>query len=207
MALSDVYRAEIWQNTGSEPTMNVLHVRESVAETGTGNVAQMIIDMVADLYTALAAKLSEDWRVTTINCRRVSPSGGIPASTVFGGAESIVGAVASEIIPAQVALLISLYTATGDRTGRGRVYLPGLPESYQNEGQLLETPFGEIQTIATAQFVGEKTPAGATTGKWRFMVFGGGGSPDAPWDVQAAIVRPNLATQKRRRAFPGFGAA
>lgn len=204
--MGDVYRAEIWQNTGSEPTMNVLHIRESVAETGATPVAQLIVEMVSAAYDLLAAELSEDWRVIAINARRVSPTGGVPASLVLGAAESIVGAVASEIVPAQAAILISLYTNTGDRTGRGRVYLPGCPELHQNEGQLLEAAWGDMQTAASAAFEGEKTPTGATDGRFRFMVFGGGASPDAPWDVQAAIVRPNLATQKRRRAFPGFGA-
>jgi len=206
MAQFDVYRLEVWQNVGSEPTMNVLHVLETVAETSGAQVSEIVIEMAAALYGALADELSEDWRVIQITGRRVSPVGGIPATIVFGGAEAIVGQIDSEIVPTMASILISHYTDTPSRDGRGRTYLPGCPESSQNEGQLLEARFNALRTIVEAEFEGEKTPAGASDGRFRFMVFGGGASPTEDYVIRDAQLRPNLATQRRRRAFPGFGA-
>lgn len=204
MAVSDVYRIEVYQNVGSELTMNVLHARETVAETINTNVASCLIEMAVVLYEALADQMSEDWRVIQMTARRVSPGSGIPSTLVLGGAESIEGAIVGDIIPSASALLISLYSTNFTRSGRGRQYLPGLPEASQNEGQITEAVHGSFQTIANAQYKGEKGPFLAGDGKWRFTVFGGGAGPDPDQDVQEAIVRPNLATQRRRRAHPGF---
>lgn len=204
MAVNDIYRCEIFQNVGSEITMNVLHVRETVAETINDVPAKCVNEMISVLYGALAAELSEDWRVIQLTARRLSAGAGIPATTVLGGAEAIVGEVVSEIVPSQAAILFSFYTLTADKTGRGRLYLPGCPESSQNEGQLVEAEFDDFDVIAEAQFLGEKGPFLAGDGKWRFCVHGGGASPTADWDFKEVIVRPNLATQRRRRAFPGF---
>jgi len=202
MALNDIYRVEVFQNVGSEITMNVVHLRETVSETILTIPAQAVIELVAETYTELAAPLSEDWRVTVINARRVSHTGGVPATVVLGAAESIVGAVVSEIVPAQAAILFSFYTENGTRSGRGRLYLPGCPEESQNEGQLLETQWGSLDSIAQAQFLGEKGPFLAGAGKWRYCVHGGGASPTSEFDLAAVITPPNLATQRRRRAFP-----
>lgn len=204
MALGDVYRVEVHQNVGSEPTMNVLHLYEAVAETGGGNGAELAVEQAGVLYDALAAELSEDWRVIMINARRISPTGGIPSTTVFGGAEAIEGAIADEIVPSGAALLISHYSDTPTRDGRGRTYLPGCPESSQNEGQMVEARFAALDTICKAQFEGEKTPPGATDGRYRWIIFGGGASPTMDYVIRSSILRPNLASQRRRRAFPGF---
>jgi len=206
MAVGDIYRSEIFQNVGSELTMNVIHVRETVAEVSDPNLtAAMVTEMMVALYVALGDELSEDWRVIQISSRRVSPGSSIPDTTVFGGAEAIVGSIESEIIPSASAVLISLYTSNFTRSGRGRIYLPGLPESSQNEGQMVEARWTAMQTIANDSLEGEKGPFLGGEAKFRFCVFGGGAGSDPDQHVQDAQVRPNLATQKRRRAHPGFG--
>lgn len=206
MALNDVYQVQVYQNVGSELTMNVFHLRESVAETGAGVGADNAIQVAYDLYTLWAAMLSVDWRVTQIKARRVSPGGGVPRMIVFGGAEAIVGEVEGDIVPSAAAVLVSLYTDTPDRTGRGRQYIPGLPSPSQNEGQLTEAVYAANASALEGFYEGEQTPITAVTGKYRFIVHGGGGSPSQPWDVDTAVLQPNLATQRRRRAHPGFGA-
>jgi len=206
MAENDIYRVEVLQNIGSEPSMNVFHVRESTAETVLDIPAQAVVEMVGATYEALSAQLSEDWRVVSINARRVAPDFGIPSTTVFGGGEAIVGQIESQIIPSQTAVLLSFYSALADRPGRGRCYLPGWPEESQNEGQLVEAPYAALQTIASAEFIGPKGPFLTGSGEWNFTIW----SPETILvggrDIIAVAVRPNLATQKRRRAFPGFGA-
>lgn len=205
MAVGDAFRAQILQNVGSELTMNVLHARCTVTETvNVVDEAYNIAQMCYELYTDLAAEMSEDWRVIAINVWRFTPAGGVPANLVLGAAEGIVGAIESEIIPSASAVLFSHYSSTPDRTGRGRTYLPGLPESSQNEGQLLEARWGALSTIASNGFVGEKGPFLGGDGKYRFIVSDGANPPTDANHIQATITRPNLATQRSRRAHPGF---
>lgn len=205
MAVNDIYRVEIFQNVGSELTMNVLHVREVVSETVLTIPADAVIQMVTELYQALAPSLSEDWRVTQINARRVSPGPGIPSSLVFGGAEAIVGETVGEIVPSQAAVLISLYSSNGAPTGRGRQYIPGLASIDQNEGQLTETAWGVLDAAAGPQYTSAHGPFLGGDGEWRYTIHGGGVGPSSDQDVVSAVVRPNMATQRRRRNFPGFG--
>jgi hypothetical protein len=203
MAVNDVYRAEIYQNVGSELTMNVLHVRETVSETINPVTAAVIVEMVVALYDKIAENLSEDWRVIQISVRRVT--GGIPATLVLGGAEAIVGAITGEIVPSQAAVLVSLYSTNPDRTGRGRQYLPGLSEADQNEGQLTEARYSAMVTDLDAAYIGEKGPFLAGDGKFRFTIWAPNSvAAAAAQDVQSIIVRPNMATQRSRRAHPGF---
>lgn len=204
MAENDIYRVEVLQNIGSEPSMNVFHLRESTAETVLDIPATAVVELVGETYLALAAQLSEDWRVVSINARRVWPDFGVPFTVVFGGAEAIIGSIESEVIPSQTAVLISFYTALAERAGRGRTYLPGWPEESQNEGQLVEAAYSALQGIASTEFVGPKGPFLTGSGIWNYTIW----SPETALvggrDFIAVAVRPNLATQKRRRAFPGF---
>jgi len=205
MAVNDLFQVQIFQNVGSELTMNVFHLRETEAVSGVERGQDNAVQIANDLYLLWAEFLSDDWRVTVIKARRTSPAGGIPATVVYGGAEAIVGQVESEIVPSQAAILISLYSDTPDRTGRGRQYIPGCPEASQNEGQLLEAPYNANHTVIETFYESEHNALGAGTGKYRFIVHGGGGSPLPEWDVKVAFIHPNLATQRRRRNFPGFG--
>jgi hypothetical protein len=205
MALNDVWRMEIFQNIGSEITMNVLHAREITPETLTFPPAQSLVSMAQALYEALALQLSEDWSVVQIAARRLSASPSIPVTLVLSGGNVINGAVAGQVIPSASAVLISLYSLNAARTGRGRIYLPGLSEAGQNEGQLTAAQHAALQTIAETELVGVKGPFLAGNGTYSFAVFGGGVGMAPEQDVAIANVRSNLATQRRRRAHPGFG--
>jgi len=205
MAVNDIYRVEVFQNVGSELTMNVMHFREVVAETMLPIPALNLVEISGLIYSDIAQNLSEDWRVTQINARRVSSGPGVPASQVFGGTESIVGEITSQIVPSQAAILISLYTSNQGRSGRGRIYLPGCPESGQNEGQLTETYW--IGLNASLALLTQQLSGTGGDGEYRLCVFGGGASPTSEQDVIHTVTRTNLATQRRRRNFPGFGAA
>jgi len=157
MAVGDVFRIQVFQNVGSELTMNVLHARCTVSETtNVVDEADGLAEMAMATYNALKVELSEDWRVTNIVVHKLTAPGGVPANFVLGAGESIIGSIESEIIPSASAVLLSHYTSTADRSGRGRTYLPGLPESSQNEGQLVEARWAAFRTIANTAFVGEK---------------------------------------------------
>lgn len=205
MAVNDLYRVEIYHNVGSELTMNVCHMRETVSEDDPALAALNVQGFVQDLYLLWAELLSEDWRVTVIKVRRVSPAAGIPYTTVYGGAEAIEGTVESEIVPSQAAILVSLYSDTGDRTGRGRQYIPGCAESIQNEGLLSETAYIASAGAIELFYAAEHGPgAGPSTGKYRFNIWSSPAAPNGDHDVKHAFIHPNLATQRRRRNFPGF---
>jgi len=207
MAVNDVYRVNVLQNVGSEVTMNVLHFREEVAETVLLLPAEGPARAAHAIYTALAAFQSEDWQVVQIESRRIHPTAGIPYTWVLGAADQIVGAEVSEIIPSASALVISLYSSIATKRGRGRLYIAGLPETAQNEGQLTNSAHTDYDTWADTWLVEASTPVPPATGEYRvyvkssFQLVG-----DVDWDVIATTTRSNLGTMRSRRAFPGFSA-
>lgn len=205
MAVNDVWEAQVFQNVGSEVTMNVLHLREVVGESVLTIPARGVAAAVHDIFLGVAADLSEDWRVTQIHVRRVFPTPDVPFTRVLGAGDGIVGTVVSEIVPSAAAGLISLYSMNPSRAGRGRIFLPGIPELHQNEGQFTEAAHTNLQTWADNFLTVEIGPYLTGTAHYWLTVFNeGSAAPSVDQDVVAATVRSNLATQRRRRAFPGF---
>lgn len=206
MAVNDVFRVEVFQNIGSEQTLNVIHFREATVETVLANPAENAVTAAHGMFLALAPDMPEGWRVVQITGRKVSPASGIPFTRVLGAADAIEGELTSGICPPQAAILVSFYSFNTLRTGRGRIFIPGVAETIQEEGQLNEASVTNLQTWADAWFIDALGPFAPGDGTVWPTIFGPTTTPGTPQDIIQATVRPNLATQKRRRAFPGFGA-
>lgn len=207
MAVNDVFRAQINMQCGSTPTMNILHMREVTARAADENAPESVIAAVAAFYGDLAAQLGEDWRVISIRANQISPpAAGPPAVTVFGGAESIEGAIVSDLIPSNAPLVLSLYSSVVGNKGRGRIFLPGIPENEQNDGQITASYHGLVQGICNAHLDETFVPPAPKTGSYAFIVWNPPGPGGVNMDVVSTIVRPNLANMRSRRAFEGFSA-
>lgn len=204
MAANDLYRCEVYMNQGSELTMNVFHIRETVSSVSERDATAAIQTYINELYQLWAEFMSQEWRVTVARVRRVMPTGGIPDTIVYGGAEAIIGQLEDDCVPPQAAILCSLYADTNDREGRGRQYLPGCGESIQNEGQLAEVAYLAGASPIEQFYSEEHGPFGTDTGKFRFNIWAPPRAVSGDYDVKVAFIHPNLATQRRRRNFPGF---
>jgi len=206
MAIGDVYEAQISYQLGSQPILNVIHLEETTAET----VADPAFGVNTAIYTMLSDTLldllSDDARIIGVYTRRIAPTPGAPSQLVFGTAEFPVldGTVVSQRIPSQAAALWSFYTILNTRRGRGRIYIPGIPETHQNDGQMTLAAYG-LHVIAAGLWVtGPWVPAAPYVGEWTLAVWSRLALDSN--QVLSANVRPNLATQRSRRNFPGFGA-
>jgi hypothetical protein len=207
MAVDDVFRVTVLQNVGSEITMNVLHLREAVAETVALLVAEPPARAVWAIYDALAADMSDDWQVVQIESRKISPSFDIPFTFILGAADQIVGAQPSQMIPSASALVVSLYSSIAHRRGRGRMFIPGLPETAQNEGQITEAVHAAFDTWADTWLTEQSTAIAPNTGEYRVYVKSQFDPVESSLrDVVATTVRSNLGSMRSRRAYPGFGA-
>lgn len=76
---------------------------------------------------------SEDWSAQILRGRRVSPNPTRSYDVVLGGLD---GVVASPSLPPSVAGVIARYTNAPGPRGRGRIYVPGVPASYHDDGLL-----------------------------------------------------------------------
>lgn len=94
----------------------------------------------------------------------------------------------------QVALLIRKNTATGGRQGRGRMYMPGLPEIHvETSGTYDATQRAAAQTRFT-DFLGDLEAAGLPM----VLLHAGPGSEPEPFNVLSLTVDSRVATQRRR---------
>lgn len=91
-------------------------------------------------------------------------------------------------------MLVQKVTALGGRAGRGRSYWPGVPEAMVDVAGALDTTFQ-----ATAQGVFDDWLAKLAADDLNAVVLHGAGSPiSLPTAIQAFVVAPIVATQRRR---------
>lgn len=81
---------------------------------------------------------------------------------------TVSGRLAAEALPAQCAVVMTLATLVKGRSYRGRIYLPGLPETYDTAGALTATAIADITTIET-NLLAVFGPAGSNA-NWQLCV-------------------------------------
>lgn len=202
MAVDDLYAIDFFQAVHGNSVMSTAFYYESISATTPGdvpeNLATQFAAVVADVW---AAVLSEDWSASAISVRRLAPSPINPFSIAAVAAEAIVGAIVSEAVPSNAPMVVTKYSGTVSRRGRGRWYQSGIPENAQDCGQILAASFGAFQTAANSFASWLTEPAGA--GEWRPCVVSYA-VPGPPLfsEILFCTARPNLANQRGRRSPP-----
>jgi hypothetical protein len=200
MAIGDVYKLSFFQTVHGNPVMSVMHFLETIAPSDFDLVASSLAGWFHDDFAAnLATILSEDWVGVGVQVYRVKPGPMNPYSTNFTGAGALVGEIVSEAIPSNSPLVVSWYTDLPSKRGRGRWYQSGIPESWQDCGQIIDANFGTI--VAAFSNIDETVEeAGAGAGRWRACVYSR--INDSGEAIQSYTVRPNLANMRPRRSPP-----
>jgi hypothetical protein len=105
---------------------NVWYFRAQAADP------DMLLNLLTDIaqcFIALIPHLGSTYRLERIKGKVVSPAVGAEEEYVPAAGELVEGAEAGDTEPSFVSALISLHTTRGGRSGRGRIYLAGVPES------------------------------------------------------------------------------
>lgn len=116
-----------------------------------------------------------------------------PASTGASGeyAENIAGTGNSATAPPNVAMLVRKKTLLGGRTGRGRFYLPGVPEESVQPSGVIDSSTVSAFQLRMTNFLAALETYGAP------MVLLHNASSD-PTVVTNLVVDTKVATQRRR---------
>lgn len=179
---------------GPELAEAVLHYK---IKTESSNDPEQDLTNLASAVNALVGELTETCMTTTsqlVGCsaRVLPPTAG--AGRIYTYFGTVTGAVSSEVSGAQIAALVSKYTTGYERTDRGRMYVPFVPESFVISGQI--TDDGRTAYLAAL---------------YPFLLndvsFSGGGVLEpvvysrklgTAKDVTDVILRPVVCTQRRR---------
>lgn len=161
-------------------------------ELASGVSFQDQVDLIADAFADEI--IDQLYNGTTLTSTRLKVGPNATGPQVFSSVTRT-GAGGANCSPPNVAFLVSKQTDTGGRTGRGRMYLPGVPESSVTSGGTVEsTPLSNLQ-IACDDFL---TLLQGFNSPMMLLHQLGGSSDDTPHEVTSLTVRARVATQRRR---------
>lgn len=201
MAIGDVYKLAVVGAFGlGQEFVNTFHYR--CEDAGAGDFpSDLALSWQLTALPNYLDLLMDSSLVVQIEVRQVTGSPLASNDLVINET----GANSGEQLPPQVCPLVSWRTGLIGRRNRGRSYLPAPPENIQDAGALTTGFLESIQTFADSC----KLLTGGGFGDWQLVIYGKA-NPDAepPLDenivpVTTALVRRDLATQRRRRVGAG----
>lgn len=109
-----------------QQTLNVLHFR---TRTAVDDMELRVLRACMEcLLTILRPVMGSNWQLRRVQGKRVAPDVG-PIVEVFPDAGVLVqGASEGDTLPTYASLCVNIHTTRGGRSGRGKFYIPGIPE-------------------------------------------------------------------------------
>lgn len=142
MAIGDVWRLSlIGSHSGTELGVITMHIR---MKTANGTFGGACLYLKTNLIDLLKTQQSTAWRWDEI--RGLTVNTAPPVADLYNTGFPIAGTVASEVVPHQVAIVVSTKTAYAGRSYRGRNYLPGFGEDAFTLGLVTAAKGNAIQT-------------------------------------------------------------
>lgn len=159
-AVPNVAQVTIQGSIDAQMTINDLYFEASGAIDGPGltNLATNVGNWVT---TSLAPLLSSDWTATHVRAIDLSSPTGLSGENNLASP----GGVGTESAPNNVAACVSLRTAQRGRSGRGRNFVPGIPNAVITLNTLSPTFIDDLVS-AYLTLVG----AGSFTPGWELVV-------------------------------------
>jgi hypothetical protein len=205
-AAGEVWQVNVQGFIENQECQNVLYFRAQAADSNMENhLFQYLIECIVQ---GLVPKLSGTYRFDQFTAFRVTPTVG-PSVEVFPGSGIATdGAAAGDSEPSFVSALISLHTTRGGRSGRGRMFIPGVAEGDTTASSInLEGPlWAALVAFAACMITKFLTKDLAADGDWEWGVMSrkiGGAKPPflaagfAP--VTRAVPKRLLATTRSRK--------
>lgn len=205
MAIGDIYRLAFVSNTSAQNAMVVnrwafrqktAHIQPTPAEDLTLAAANL---MLSEYLAILASPFS----LETIEARGLTN----PEEGHDRGLEGQVGALPGEVLPFQVAPVVTWTTGLVGRTNRGRTFLPPPNEASASSGIITTAYTNSVSSLAAAMITDMSTHILTSFGQWELGIWGAPltDPPTAPTFklVTGRIIRTLTGVQRRRR--PGVG--
>lgn len=142
MAVGDVWRMSlIGSHSGTELGVMTMHIR---MKTSNGTFAGAAAYLKTNLLDLLKTQQGTAWRWDEIRGLTVNTSP--PMADLYNTGFPLTGQAATELVPYQVAIVVSTKTAYAGRSYRGRNYIPGMTEASFTAGLVTSATGNSIQT-------------------------------------------------------------
>jgi hypothetical protein len=133
MALNEIFQVVIGMNLKGQKLCNVLHLKQTSIDGPDPPNKDACLAVEFSLIPGYQAITSEDLTFEVIRAHRVGPTvGGTYVHTTTG-----TGGIAVDTIPPNGAVLATLYSDLFTRRGRGRIYIPGVPDTWTDSGRIV----------------------------------------------------------------------
>ena len=146
MPAGDIYQCTAEMNMDNQDIVNVYHFVQIGAD-GTGDPRQKVgLIWLANFETPLLACMTADVQIDVLRIRRISPTTTQSFITTVGTTGGLPGA---SLATNQVAVL-RLYATKAGRKGIGNLRIPGIDNTFINEGQIDASYVGILEIFGLA---------------------------------------------------------
>lgn len=193
MAINQLYRlaVECGAVNASGKVVNVFHYVQTSADVSANGATSLVLTWNAQMTASYVATFSSSVQYEGLRARNIdNPTEGLD----FTRAVPAPGTVTGDMVPPQIASLITWQTGLIGRSFRGRTYLPPTGESaIGNAGALTAGQLAAMATFAEAAKILEAT---VDHPSYQLVVY----SPllDTRTPVNAHRIRGGAATQRKR---------
>jgi len=122
---NDAYQVRVVGRMEGQETNNVLHF--VCASSDDDVLTHLILVLAQCIIDHLLPVLSSSWALEKIVWKKVSPTLGPEIVSIPVGAAAGAGNAAA--LPSYCSVVLSIHTALGGRSHRGRMFIPGIPEN------------------------------------------------------------------------------
>jgi len=141
MAINEVFRVAMVSSQRSQELIMTLGYRQFV-DSPTPDM-QQLADSVEEVLTGAVALWTTEFAWTSIEVRGVTnPERGLDSPIL------VTGTAGGDAAPMTSAMVIAKKSGLIGRTRNGRMYMPGLPESYGNSSFVSGAYLGQVNTFA-----------------------------------------------------------
>lgn len=193
---------QLFGREDGQTTINDLYFYHGPSDPTVTEVAALL-DAICEWYAgSIASYASDTWSFVLGKARLLTSAAGFVLANALHGAG---GGVGGGVAPNNVSFAVSFRTAVGGRGGRGRNYVPGIPNQALS-GNIITSDFITNYINAYSALL----PAGATVpDPWAWVIVHRfeNGVPLAaglPIVVEAVVATDNVVDSQRRR-LPGRG--
>lgn len=142
MAAGDIYELDVHQDIKGDKLVNRFFYSEDSSVSNPEDALEA--QWVAGVRGFWVAAVCPDLLIVSLSIRRVFPTEG--GSWLYN--EGQLGTDPGETTPPNSVALIQLYTATINKTGRGRTHISGISQDGIADGLLQVAQHGNLQTLA-----------------------------------------------------------
>ena len=182
---------------GDPEPMAVTYGVEVGVETVPQTLTESLHDMFGDL---LAGAIADDYKLTRTELALSQPDEDEPTLFIANGDRA--GGATSEPLPQNTSYLVHKRSSRAGRRGRGRLYLPGIPEGNVAANGLIDSTHLANRQALLDTWIGRfgSGTAGNSPGDMVILHNYPAADPPAsdPTPVTTLILDPVVATQRRR---------